>query len=241
MMDFDDIGENVELIALLSVLCATAFFYASVRMVRFFRRTPSADFVEHFKVPPEWREQPLSPQPDAPNHAVLDLIPLTGGQSDPRSPPQDASGNHFDGSAQVISWDDVSIKINKSLSRYDEIVDVLSRHGAPVSQEFVYPNFSCVEQDPSSFILSIGERVPPRVINKLIQILEPYGLKAIDLTDYEAETIFVASHAKAGVLLDRDTISRLHKLEGKKNKYMKQIRQSRQLILGTHRREIGPR
>ena len=145
----------------------------------------------------------------------------------------------MDDGAQVISWDDVSIKINKSLSRYDEIVDVLSRHGAPIGEGFVYPNFSCIEQVPSSFILSIGERVPPRIINKLIQILEPYGLKAIDLTDYEAETIFVASHAKTGVLLDKATISRLHQLEGKKNKYMKQIRLSRQLILGVHRREIG--
>ena len=84
-------------------------------------------------------------------------------------------------------------------------------------------------------MLSFGASVPPSLMNKLIQILEPHGLKAIDLADYEANAIFIASRAKMGFLLNSDTIERLRQLEADATKYAEEIRLSRRLILGTRR------
>ena len=84
-------------------------------------------------------------------------------------------------------------------------------------------------------MLSFGVSVPPRVISKLIQILEPHGLKAIDLADYETNTIFIASRAKMGFLLNSDTIARLQQLEADATKYVEEIKLGRRLILGTRR------
>lgn len=84
-------------------------------------------------------------------------------------------------------------------------------------------------------MLSFGANVPPRVVNKLIQILEPHGLRAIDLEDYETNTIFIASRAKMGFLLNSDTTARLRRLEADAAKYAEEIKLSRRLILGTRR------
>jgi hypothetical protein len=211
---FTGVGGTLGLAAMLSVLCVNVLTHGSSRVFYLLWRAPFVDSDKQLELP--LKLKPGSQGDKTGNKGIYRRIANNGLPS-------------------TVTSDGVLININKEIPDYKNIIDDLSNNRFKIHSYFSYLGFSCIEQHPSSFMLSFGVSVPPRVINKLIQILEPHGLKAIDLADYETNTIFIASRAKMGFLLNSDTIARLHQLEADATKYVEEIKLSRRLILGTRR------
>ncbi len=211
---FAGVGGTLGLTAMLSVLCVNVITHSWSCVVGLLSRAPLFNSDKQLELP--LKLETRSREAKIENNRIYRRTPS---KSSPSVTPSDGA----------------LINVNKEIPKYVDIINDLSENGFKTHSHFSYAGFSCIEHHPSSFMLSFGASVPPSLVNKLIQILEPYGLKAIDLADYEANAIFIASRAKMGFLLNSDTIARLRHLEADATKYAEEIKLSRRLILGTRR------